>query len=329
MSAALLPAAPRAVAGTPPRPHLSPRPALRAGTRASPLALRQTRLVLEALGEPAEAVPLGTSGDAEQQRRLAELGGKGLFAKEIHEALLDGRVDFAVHSLKDLETELPPGLVLAALLPREDVREALVLAPSCPPEERAVPLPQLPLGARIGTASARRMAQLRHLRPDLRFGLLRGNVQTRLARLEGGDFAASLLALAGLKRLGLAGRAARVLEPEELLPAAGQGVIAITARATDRRMRARLAALDHAPTRLAATAERALLAALDGSCRTPVGAHAVLSPGGLLTLTGLVAREDGTFLLRRRIRGASADAARLGAALGGSLRADSPADLFA
>ncbi|PWC27669.1 hydroxymethylbilane synthase [Teichococcus aestuarii] len=305
---------------------------LRAGTRASPLALAQTRRVLAALGvAPGEAqpVPMQTSGDAEQRRRLADLGGKGLFAKEIHEALLDGRVAFAVHSLKDLETELPPGLVIAAVLPRADARDALVLAPGCPPEERRGPLPGLPSGARIGTASARRMAQLRHLRPDLRFGLLRGNVQTRLRRLEEGDHAATVLAMAGLQRLELEARAARPLSTMEMLPAAGQGIIAVTARAGDSATRARLAGIDHSPTHLAARAERAVLAALDGSCRTPIGAHASLTPDGALHLEALVAREDGSFLLRRALRGAPADAERLGAALGASLRADSPADLFA
>ncbi|WP_419897242.1 hydroxymethylbilane synthase [Roseomonas sp. USHLN139] len=317
-------------------------PLRRAGTRASPLALVQTRLVLQALGQAAGlapqqaglAVPLATSGDAEQRRSLAALGGKGLFAKEIHEALLDGRVDFAVHSLKDLETELPPGLVIAAHLPREDVRDALVLAPGTPPEEHARPFPTLPVGARIGTASARRMAQLRHARPDLRFGLLRGNVQTRLARLAAGDFGATLLAMAGLNRLALnnlalAGREAVALAPEAMLPAVGQGIIAVTARAGDTATLAALARLDDPEARLAATAERALLAALDGSCRTPIGALARRLPDGRLCLTGLVARADGSFLLRRSLSGAPADAARLGLTLGELLRADSPADLFA
>ncbi|MFB9970876.1 hydroxymethylbilane synthase [Pseudoroseomonas cervicalis] len=333
MSAALQHAAPGAAVTAlprPRRPRLASAAPLRAGSRASPLALRQTAMVLAALGEtPCLTVPLSTSGDAEPRRRLAELGGKGLFAKEIHEALLDGRIDFAVHSLKDLETELPPGLVIAACLPREDARDALLLAPACPPEERALPLGFLPVGARIGTASARRAAQLRHLRPDLRFGLLRGNVQTRLHRLEQGDFAATLLAMAGLKRLDLAARASRILSPEEMLPAAGQGVIAITARAGNEALREKLAGIDHAATRLAAAAERALLAALKGSCRTPVGAHATLDAEGRLHLTGLVAREDGTFLLRRRLSGPASEAARIGATLGAELRADSPADLLA
>ena len=325
MSAALLPAA----APLPP-PHPRPAP-LRLGTRGSPLALRQSRLVLAALGE-AETHPLtviGTSGDREQQRRLAELGGKGLFAKEIHEALLDGAIDLAVHSQKDLETELPPGLVIAAHLPREDLRDALVLSQRQMPDDRRGPLSEIPMGARIGTASARRQAILAHLRPDLRFGLLRGNVQSRLARLDSGDFAATILAAAGLKRLGLEHRATRFLEPEEMLPAAGQGIIAITARADDSATRDRLAAIDDPAARLAATAERALLAGLDGSCRTPIGAHARILPDGRLRLTGLLARQDGRFLLRRALEGGAGDAARLGATLAAQLRAESPADILA
>ena len=323
-----------AVLDTAPPPLARPRPAaLLAGTRQSPLALAQTRLVLEALAaaggaEPALALPIGTTGDREA-RRLADLGGKGLFAKEIHEALLDRRIDFAMHSLKDLETELPPGIAIAAVLPRADARDALVLAPSCPPEEHRLPLPFLPVGARIGTASARRVAQLRALRPDLRFGLLRGNVQTRLARLEQGDFAATPLALAGLDRLRLRHRASLVLEPEVMLPAAGQGIVAITARAGDHATRLRLAAIDDAAARLAMTAERALLTGLEGSCRTPIGAHARLLPGGRLRLDGLVAREDGGFLLRRHIEGAPVEAARMGAALAAELRRLSPGDLLA
>jgi hydroxymethylbilane synthase len=327
MSAAFLSDAPRHSLPAP-QPSLA---APVAGTRGSPLALVQTRLVLAALGaHPAPRVAvIGTTGDRVQHRRLAELGGKGLFAKEIHEALLDGQVDFAVHSLKDLETELPAGLVIAAVLPREDVRDALVLAPDHPLESRRGPLGEVPLGARIGTASARRQAVLRHLRPDLRFGLLRGNVQSRLRRLADGDFAGTVLAMAGLRRLGLEDRATLPLDPEIMVPAAGQGIVAVTARAADAATRDRLAAIDDRAARLAATAERALLARLDGSCRTPIGAHARLLPTGDLRLTGLVAREDGSFLLRAAVEGAAADAARLGAALADRLRADSPADLFA
>jgi hydroxymethylbilane synthase len=269
-----------------------------------------------------------TMGDRVQDRRLADLGGKGLFAKEIHEALLDGRLDFAVHSLKDLETELPRGIVLACVLPREDPRDALVLAPSCPVVERALPFPVLPEAGRIGTASARRQAQLLHARPDLRSGLIRGNVRTRLDRLESGDFVATLLAVAGLKRLGLTHRIAAVLEPEVMLPAAGQGIIAVTAREDDQRTRALLAQIDDPAARLAATAERAVLHALDGSCRTPIGAYARPLPGGEILLTAMVARADGSFLLRRSQRGQRADAARLGMELGAALRADSPRDIL-
>ncbi|BFL63449.1 hydroxymethylbilane synthase [Roseomonas mucosa] len=332
--AASLPAAP-----VPPSPGLAKEsrlPALWAGTRGSPLALAQTREVLALLGgegmtggRPVRARVVGTTGDRVQGRRLADIGGKGLFTKEIHEALLDGRVDFAVHSLKDLETELPPGLVIAGVLPREDVRDALVLGPAVPPVFRRGALPELPQGARIGTASVRREAQLRHLRPDLRFGLLRGNVGTRLRVLEGGDFAATLLAMAGLRRLGLEHAAVMALDPEEeLVPAAGQGIIAVTAREEDVETRRLFAMIDHRPTRIAATAERALLASLGGSCRTPVGAHARMLPGGRLRLTGLLAREDGSFLLKRGLEGAPGDAARLGQELGAWLRAGSPADIL-
>ncbi|MDJ0389137.1 hydroxymethylbilane synthase [Roseomonas sp. E05] len=325
-----------AVLSLPPRlARAAPRPAaLCVGTRGSALALVQARVVMAALAAarpdlPLRAAPITTTGDRVQGRRLADLGGKGLFAKEIHEALLDGRVDFAVHSLKDLETELPRGLAIACMLPREDPRDALVLAPSCPPVGRALPFPVLPEGARIGTASARRQAQLLHARPDLRTGLLRGNVHTRLDRLESGDFAATLLAAAGLKRLGLAPRAATLLEPEEMLPAAGQGIIAVTARERDHRTMALLAALDDPAARVAATAERAMLHALDGSCRTPIGGFARTLPGGEILLTGMVARADGSFLLRRSLRGPAAEAARLGTALGAALRAGSPGDILA
>lgn len=310
------------------------RATLRVGTRGSPLALAQARMVMRAIGArlPDRIVReevVATTGDHVQDRRLAALGGKGLFAKEIHEAMLDGRIDLAVHSLKDLETELPSGIAIACVLPREDARDALILAPELAPVQRAIPFPMLPLGARIGTASARRQAQLLHARSDLRIGLIRGNVGTRLARLEGGDFAGTLLALAGLNRLGLSPRADVVLEPEIMLPAAGQGILAVTARARDRRMLELLAMLDDPAARLAAHAERAVLRALDGTCHTPIGAHARLIGGGEMLLTAMIARLDGSFLLRRSLIGAAHDAERLGAELGAALRADSPADILA
>ncbi len=363
---------------------------LRVGTRASPLALAQTRAFLAELVRfcPVlrsmhvfEEHAIRTTGDAVQDRRLTDIGGKGLFAKEIHEALADGRIDFAVHSLKDLETTLPPGIVLACTLKREDARDALILGPGCaeaaaragrvapaggrldpvaptdalagqsapmptPPDRPcAVAAPpcreplnladpgaafaMLPPGALIGTASVRRQAQLLHARPDLRITTLRGNVQGRLAKIGQGACDASLLALAGLRRLALADAATLVLDPAVMVPAAGQGIVGVTVRAADEELRQLLGAIEDAEASHVATAERALLAALDGSCRTPIGGYAHVLADGSLLLTGLVAREDGSFLLRRSLQGARADAARLGAALGASLRADSPADLFA
>nr|WP_255575017.1 hydroxymethylbilane synthase [Caldovatus aquaticus] len=312
---------------------------LRVGTRGSPLALWQTRDFLRRISgfcpvlraaQAFEEHAITTSGDRIQDRRLADLGGKGLFAKEIHEALLDRRVDFAVHSLKDLETELPPGIVLACTLRREDARDALILGPGCRAPDPADPWGAIPAGAVVGTASVRRQAQILHARPDLKVATIRGNVQTRLAKVrEGGAYAATLLALAGLRRLGLEGEAALVLDAEAMVPAAGQGIVGVTVRADDTELRELLAAIEDPEARAVSTAERALLAALDGSCRTPIGGHARLLPDGRLHLTGLVARPDGSFLLKRSLTGTVAEAERLGRALGESLRRDSPADIFA
>ncbi len=269
-----------------------------------------------------------TTGDAVQDRRLAEIGGKGLFAKEIHEALREFRIDFAVHSLKDLETELPPGIVLACTMRREDARDALILGPACRAPAPGDPYAALPQGALVGTASVRRQAQLLHARPDLRVATIRGNVQTRLDKVRRGTCDASLLALAGLRRLGIEGEAGVVLDPEVMVPAAGQGIIGVTVRADDTELRELLAAIEDPDARAVSLAERAMLAELDGSCRTPIGGHARILPDGLLALTGLVARADGSFLLKRRVEGAAADATALGAALGRELRAASPADIF-
>jgi len=309
-------------------------PPVRAGTRGSPLALVQTRTFLRLLaavpgaGQGQEMI-INTTGDAVQDRPLADIGGKGLFAKEIHEALLDHRIDCAVHSMKDLETELPPGIVIGCVLVREDARDVLILGDTGSASDPADPFAGLPHGALVGTSSVRRQAQLLHARPDLQVASIRGNVQTRLRKLREGECQASLLALAGLRRLDMEVPGAVVLDPSVMLPAAAQGVVAVTVRADDIALRGVLAAIDDQASRIAATAERAMLAELDGSCRTPIGAHASISTGGSLTLTGLVARADGTFLLRRTLAGASADAARIGEDLGASLRADSPADLFA
>ncbi len=347
MSNAQHPAAAQTSANPGSAPHGRSRPLpLRVGTRASPLALAQTRAFLASLrhfcpvlrgmvlrgmpgysGEVFEEHPIRTTGDAVQDRALAEIGGKGLFAKEIHEALLDGRVDFAVHSLKDLETTLPRGIVLACTLRREDARDALILPQGHTTPDPLDPLSCLPKGAVIGGSSVRRQAQILHRRPDLRFALLRGNVQRRLDRVAAGDVHASLLAVAGLRRLGLETRG-QPIPTDIMLPAACQGIVGITVRADDMALRQMLSGIEDREAHMVATAERALLAELDGSCRTPIGGHARLH-GEQLVLTGLVARADGSFLLRRVISGGPSDAERLGRELGASLRADSPADLFA
>ena len=311
---------------------------LRVGTRASPLALWQTRDFLARIthfcpvlrdANAFEEQRIETSGDQIQDRRLAEIGGKGLFAKEIHEALLDGRVDFAVHSLKDLETEMPPGIVLACTLKREDARDCLLPGPALPAADPADPFAALPRGAVIGTSSVRRQSQLLHRRPDLTVVMFRGNVQTRLRKLAEGEAAATLLALAGLRRMELDPPGSVAIDPEVMVPAAGQGIVGVTVRADDTELHELLAAIEDPEARAVSSAERALLAALDGSCRTPIGGHARLVENGRLRLTGLVARADGSFLLRRTEEGDPKDAIRLGDALGQALRRDSPADLFA
>ncbi len=318
------------------RPH-GPALPLRVGTRGSPLALWQTR---DFLGLVTRFCPLlhqidafqehviATTGDRIQDKRLAEVGGKGLFAKEIHEALLDRRVDFAVHSLKDLETELPPGVVLACTLKREDPRDAVVLGSVCGTFDSNDPWAALPRGAVVGSSSVRRQSQLLHTRPDVTVTMIRGNVQTRLAKVHGGEFGASLLAFAGLKRLALECEAGIVLDPEVMVPAAGQGIVAVTVRERDEELRELLSAIEDWEARAVSTAERALLAALDGSCRTPIGGYARMTADRTLRLTGLVARADGTFLLKRSIEGSPRDAQRLGHALGAGLRRDAPADIF-
>ncbi len=318
-------------------PHVRSLP-LRVGTRGSPLALVQTRAFLATLQHFCPVLramdvfdehAIRTTGDAVQDRRLSEIGGKGLFAKEIHEALIRGHIDFAVHSLKDLETTLPPGIVLACTLPREDARDTLIVAPGVPTPDPTDPFACLPPGAIVGTCSPRRQAQLLHARPDLRITLLRGNVQTRLDKLRDGHCQATLLALAGLRRLGVESAASVVLDPEIMVPSAGQGIVGVTVRESDLALREMLSGIEDRTAKAVATAERALLAELDGSCRTPIGGHARLLPDGVLHLTGLVARENGSLVLKRSLSGLAADAERLGAELGASLRADSPADIFA
>jgi hydroxymethylbilane synthase len=306
---------------------------LRAGTRGSPLALVQTRTFIRLLSAvpgapPGVEVIISVTGDNVLDRPLADIGGKGLFAKEIHEALLDGRVDVAVHSLKDLETELPPGIVLACVLKREDPRDCLILGAECKVPDAADPLSALPHGALVGTSSVRRQAQLLHARPDLRVASIRGNVQTRLRKLREGECQASMLAMAGLNRLEMEVPGTVVLDPELMVPSAAQGIVGITARESDTHVLEWLAKIENAEARVAALGERTLLGELDGSCRTPIGGHLRRLADGSVVLTGLVARADGSFLLKRSLSGAAADAARLGQTLGASLRSDSPTDLF-
>ncbi|HET7291959.1 MAG TPA: hydroxymethylbilane synthase [Vicinamibacteria bacterium] len=274
-------------------------PPLRIGTRASALALWQAHHVkgrLESLGHSVEIRMITTLGDRMLDRRLESVGGKGAFLKEIEEALLADEVDLAVHSLKDVPTELPPGLALCAFLERADPRDALV-------SSSGARLDGLPPGARLGTTSLRRQSQLRARRPDLVVADLRGNVDTRLRRLREGAFEAILLAVAGMRRLERASEITEVLEPEVLLPAPGQGAIALECRAGDERAAAAVLPLGHEPTARVVTAERAFLAALGGGCNVPLGALAE-EADGQLRLRAFVGREDGSAWLRSESRGA-------------------------
>jgi hydroxymethylbilane synthase len=329
----------------PSRPEVKARPhhpglPLRVGTRASPLALVQTRAFLHMLTtfcpvlrgmDVFQEHAIRTTGDATQAsgQRLADVGGKGLFAKEIHEALAERRIDFAVHSLKDLETFLPPGIVLACTLKREDARDALILGPDCEGHESDEPYGCLPRGCVIGSSSVRRQAQLLHARPDLKVQTIRGNVHSRLDKVRRGEFGASLLALAGLRRLGLEHEADVVLDPDMMVPSACQGIVGVTVRADSTELRELLAGIEDPVAKAVSNAERALLGALDGSCVTPIGGYARPLPGQRLHLTGLVARADGSFLLRRSVECGFAEAELAGRDLGEELRRDAPADVFA
>jgi hydroxymethylbilane synthase len=301
---------------------------LRIGTRGSPLALAQARLVREQLaaaqGVEVERIGLEvirTTGDMIRDRSLAEAGGKGLFTKEIEEALARGAIDLAVHSAKDMPTELPADLVIAAVLPREDPRDVFI-------SRKVAALRELPRGARIGTASLRRQALIKYLCPNVSIVTFRGNVETRLRKLDQGDVDATLLALAGLKRLGLEKEATLVLSVDEFLPAVGQGIIAIEARSDDAHTRTLLATIDHADTATALAAERAFLAALDGSCRTPIAGYGQVDANGIY-FRGLVARPDGSEILQCERRAGRADAARLGADAGRELKARAGENFFA
>jgi hydroxymethylbilane synthase len=295
---------------------------LRIGTRGSPLALVQAGLVRDQLAAAHPDLPLAeiavikTTGDKVQDRKLDEIGGKGLFTKEIEEALAAGQIDMAVHSMKDMPTQLPDGLVIACLLKRADPRDALF-------SPHATSLAGLPKAAKVGTSSLRRQAQVLALRPDLNVVTLRGNVGTRIAKLAAGVVDATLLALAGLERLGMADKATAILTTEEMLPAVAQGALGVEIRETDNRMHDLLAPLDDPATELAVSAERACLAVLDGSCHTPIAALAEPAPGGILRLRSLIALPDGSAVQRDERRGpvrSIAEAVALGRAAGEALR---------
>ena len=279
-------------------------------SRGSQLALWQARWVQQQLaqaGHESRIEIIKTTGDKITDVPLAQVGGKGLFTKEIEEALLDGRADLAVHSLKDLPTELPVGLVLAAVPPREDPRDAIV----------GRRLAELPQGSTVGTSSLRRAAQLRRLRPDLQIESVRGNLDTRLRKLDEGRYSAIVLAAAGLKRLGWGDRVAELLAPEVMCSAVGQGALAIETRSAGAGHDA-CAALNDSAARAAVTAERGVLAALGGGCQVPIGAYATVS-GGRLEIVAVVVSPDGAELVRGQGSGPAADAERLGRELGADL----------
>jgi hydroxymethylbilane synthase len=297
-------------------------PALRLGTRASALATTQSRLVADQLrrvtGREVELVEVTTFGDT-SRAHLSEIGGTGVFAAALREAVLDGRVDLAVHSLKDLPTAPVEGLVVAAVPSREDPRDVRVA-------RDGLSLQTLPAGARIGTGSPRRQAQLLALRPDLAVRPVRGNVDRRLAMVTDGTLDGVLLAHAGLLRLGRGAVVSSVLDPDVVLPAPGQGALAVECRGDARELVAAIELLDHAETRCAVTAERALLAALEAGCTAPVGALATVAADSV-SLEAVAAATDGSVVLRRRLTGSTGDPAALGRQLAGLLLDDGAARL--
>ncbi len=298
---------------------------LRIATRKSPLALWQAHHVAGLLrglepGLEVSLLELSTEGDRFLQAPLAQVGGKGLFVKEIEEALTAGQADVAVHSLKDMTSQMPKGLCLAAVPEREDPRDAWV-SPS------GLRLDALPVGAKVGTSSLRRTCQLLERRSDLQVVPLRGNVQTRLRKTEEQGLAGTVLAAAGLKRLGLEGRITQVVEPEVSLPAVGQGVLAIQCRSDDEALLGLMRRLDDAKTRLAVAAERAFLAQLEGGCTVPLAGYATLE-GDRLRLRGLVGRPDGTRVIRGELSGAASEGAALGERLAQQLLANGAREIL-
>jgi len=279
------------------------------GTRGSKLALWQAEWVRSAIRQrfPGAAVELSvikTQGDKILDVPLAKVGGKGLFVKEIEDALLQGRADVAVHSMKDMPSEIPAGLVIGAVPERETPTDVLL-------SRNGLPLRELPAGSVIGTSSLRRAAQLRHLRPDLEVVPLRGNVETRIRKLDTGPLAAVVLAAAGIKRLGLEHRVTEHLDDERMLPAVGQGALCIEVREQDPRVGPMVAALDHPATRTVVSGERAFLKRLQGGCQVPIAGHGRLD-GAFFTLTGLVADVDGSTVIKHRLSGPACSAERVG-----------------
>lgn len=300
---------------------------LRIGTRGSPLALAQARetqaRLMAAHGMPEQAfeiVVITTSGDRIQDRPLSEAGGKGLFTKEIEEALHARRIDIAVHSSKDMPTQLPDGLELSAFLPREDARDAFV-------GKVARAIADLPEGVKVGSSSLRRQALIRRMRPDLEVVMFRGNVQTRLRKLEEGVAAGTILAYAGLKRLGLEHVITDLMPLDSFPPAPGQGAIGIESRIGDRDVETMLTAIHDVPTGQALACERAFLAALDGSCRTPIAGHAVITDNRLV-FAGLIISPDGTQSHEIKAEGHAEEAARIGDEAARSVRAKAGEDFF-
>jgi hydroxymethylbilane synthase len=300
---------------------------IKIGTRGSPLALAQAREVQRRLkiahdlgDSDFEIRVITTSGDRIQDRPLAEVGGKGLFTKEIEEALLSGEIDLAVHSTKDLRTVLPPGLTIGAVLPREDVRDAFISI-------KYPSLASLPNGATVGTSSLRRQAQVKRLRPDLRVIGFRGNVETRLKKLENGVVDATILASAGLNRLGKADRITALMPVEDMLPAVGQGAIAVEVRSYDLAVAHWVAPLNDEATALCVAAERAFLAQLDGSCRTPIAGFAELR-GGMLQFCGMILSPDGVQCAEVSRIGSPSSALKIGEEAGAELAARAGRNFF-
>lgn len=300
---------------------------LRIGTRGSALALAQAAearsRLMQAHGLPEEAFPIeviSTSGDRIQDRPLSEAGGKGLFTKEIEEALLERRIDIAIHSSKDMPTRLPPGLELKAFLPREDARDAFIA-------KSARTISELPLEALVGSSSLRRQALIKRARPDIKVVMFRGNVQTRLRKLDEGRVDGTILAYAGLRRLGLGHLATHLMPLELFPPAPGQGAICVEGRAGDGAADDMLAAINHRETQLALACERAFLTALDGSCRTPIAGHARIE-GTELAFSGMILTPDGSREYTAQARGAAADAAALGRDAGERIKASAGPAFF-